>query len=195
MRMRVMLPAAIAVLLLVGVAAEARQQGGSGGQAPPQAGGDTLDLVFEREVFYYPDYQRRNPFRPLTGDESGPRFEELRLVGILYSDEPSQSIAVLGVAGGQRAALRTYRVRVGETLGNSRILEIRREQVVVAVDEFGVVETRILEVQRPDWAAREAEAMQIIPDTAADTIPLPPPGGEGGVSLFDSGESWNGGSR
>ena len=34
------------------------------------------NLVFEREVFNYPRYERRNPFAPLlSGDEAGPRFE------------------------------------------------------------------------------------------------------------------------
>ncbi|RMH17791.1 MAG: hypothetical protein D6701_07140, partial [Gemmatimonadetes bacterium] len=56
---------------------------------------DTTVLVFEREVFEYPEYARRNPFRPLlTTLDGGPRFERLQLMGIIYSDDPAKSVAV-----------------------------------------------------------------------------------------------------
>jgi len=38
----------------------------------------------DRETFYYPGGQRRDPFEPLSaGDELGPRFEDLNLSGIV----------------------------------------------------------------------------------------------------------------
>ena len=40
----------------------------------------------------------------------------------------------------------TYRLRVGETVGNTTIREIQRHLVVVAVEEFGLTETRIIEL-------------------------------------------------
>jgi hypothetical protein len=119
---------------------------------PPQTtqGPDTTTLVFEREVFVYPTYQRRNPFTPLlTGDEAGPRFEELRLIGVLFSSDPAKSVALFGPRVASEGPMQTYRVRRGDTLGNIRVLEIQRSRVVVEVVEFGLTEQRIMELQRP----------------------------------------------
>lgn len=124
---------------------------------------DTGTLVFEREVFVYPSYARRDPFRPLLrGLDSGPRFEEVTLTGILYSPNPSMAIAVLaprrqeGVEAGQRGTgQRAFRLRKGDTLGNFRILEIRPNRVVVEVDEFGLKEQRIMELRRPGQGGLE----------------------------------------
>ena len=121
---------------------------------PPPLPPDTADLVFDREVFFYPQYERRNPFvRLLSGAEGGPRFEEIRLIAVVFSPDPSRSVATFGPrAQGeveQQAARRTYRVRRGEQLGNVRILEIQPTRVVVEVEEFGLTEQRIMELQRP----------------------------------------------
>lgn len=115
-------------------------------------------LVFEREVFAYPEFARRNPFRPLVSDDdSGPRFEELRLLGVVLSPNPDVSVALIGVgtdsftpeaAGGDQ--YQTFRVRRGMVLGNTRILEIQRMRVIVEVEEFGLTEQRELELQRPN---------------------------------------------
>ena len=43
----------------------------------------------------------------------------------------------------------TYRVRRGDRLGNIRILQIQGTRVVVEVEEFGMREQRIMELQRP----------------------------------------------
>jgi hypothetical protein len=124
-------------------------------QPPPPLPPDTADLVFEREVFFYPQYERRNPFRPLLdGAEGGPRFEEIRLIGVIFSPNPDLSVALFGPRAGQgeaeeQAARRTYRARRGEQLGNVRILEIHEARVVVEVEEFGLTEQRIMELQRP----------------------------------------------
>lgn len=123
-------------------------------QGPPQQP-DTTELVFEREVFSYPSFERRNPFRPLVGaGEGGPRFEELRLLGIIHAGNPQLSVALLSAGsaagGGQGALPETYRVRQGQTLGNTRILDIEPSRVIVEVTEFGITEQRVLELQRPD---------------------------------------------
>ena len=54
---------------------------------------DSLTLAFEREVFVYPEYARRNPFKSLLGGDEGPRFESLLLLGILWS--PSLPLLLL----------------------------------------------------------------------------------------------------
>jgi len=125
-------------------------------QQPPPPTQDTVSLVFEREVFAYPTFERRNPFvRVVSGAEGGPRFEELELIGIIFSPDPDLSVAVFGPRGGgqqadqQQQSRRTFRARRGQQLGNVRILEIQRTRVVVEVDEFGLTEQRIMELQRP----------------------------------------------
>jgi len=114
---------------------------------------DSVTLVFEREVFFYPQYQRRDPFAPLiSGDEVGPRFEGLQLLGVIYSTDPEKSVALLGPRAEQAndpAAMRTYRMRRGEHLGNIRILQIQETRIVVEIEEFGMREQRIMQLQRP----------------------------------------------
>lgn len=115
---------------------------------PPRAAGET-ELVFEREVFQYPSFTRRNPFRPLVGAEGGgPRFEQLSLIGIVYSSDPAASVAVLSTGGVQVAPDGTmspvdgdaYYLKVGESIGNTTIVEIRRDAVIVDVEVFDSVE-------------------------------------------------------
>jgi hypothetical protein len=144
---------ALALMALPGPVAEAQGAQQTPPEPPPAQQADTADLVFEREVFVYPRYQRRNPFVGLLGgDQDGPRFEDVRLIGVVFSSDPTTSIAVLGhrdgsVAGDEGG--RVYRLRRGQALGNFRIVEIQRSRVVVVVDDFGMTEQRIMELPRP----------------------------------------------
>lgn len=119
---------------------------------------EATELVFEREIFQYPGVQRRNPFRPLlAAEEGGPRFEQLRLMGILFSEEPGGSVAVVGTsevsisADGSQVNVtpngQAWYLKVGQSIGNTRIVEIRREQVVVEVEEFGLTEQRTMQLE------------------------------------------------
>lgn len=167
-------------LVLAGVVAlagcevppEASAQGATGQPqaAPPATSADTVQLVFEREVFLYPTFQRRNPFSPLTDDTDGPRFEEVELQMVILVEGGAGSVATLAIrgSGGQQAGGRTFRVREGDVLGNMRIRTIRLREIIVDVDEFGQRDTRVLELRR-----QEPEA------TGSDTIPDPPPTGPG----------------
>lgn len=110
-------------------------------------------LVFEREVFSYPTFQRRNPFKPLLANASGgPRFEQMRLEAILFSPTPGSSVATLssgrpqGGNPGSGPVGQSVRLHVGERWGNVRIVEIRRSQVIVEVTEFGLTERRTMEM-------------------------------------------------
>lgn len=137
---------------LVPAAVAAQEQ-----SAPPPQEQDTTELVFQREVFSYPRFERRNPFEALVGaGDGGPRFEELALLGVILSPQPPLSVALVatgvqftegGGVTGQN--IETYRIREGETLGNSRVLEIQRDRVIVEVTEFGLTEQRVLELRRP----------------------------------------------
>lgn len=141
-----------AVLLIAPVALQAQQP-----QQPPEQQPQT-ELVFEREVFTYPSFQRRNPFAPLGGGvEGGPRFEQLRLMGIIHSGGAGESVAILGTSivnisqdGGTVSVTPggdAWYLKVGQSIGNTRIVEIRREQVVVEVEEFGLTEQRIMQLE------------------------------------------------
>jgi hypothetical protein len=122
-------------------------------EPPPRQHSDSVSLVFEREVFFYPQYQRRDPFAALSsGDESGPRFEGLKLLGVIFSSVSQESVALFGPRAEQTevsSAIRTYRVRRGDQLGNIRILQIQETRVVVEIEEFGMREQRIMEMERP----------------------------------------------
>ncbi len=133
----------------IGVAAQEEQ-----GEQEVLPDGSETELVFDREVFAYPSFARRNPFKALvSGDDSGPRFEDIRLLGVIVSSDPRASVALFGVSepGGGRtgAIVRTYRARLGDRLGNTRLLDIERRRVIVEVEEFGLTERRSLEVKRP----------------------------------------------
>lgn len=178
--------AALGMALLLALAsgvqpAEARQ---GGQQEAPQ---DTVRLMLERQVFSYPTFERRNPFRPLTGPDDGPRFEDLRLLGVIFDPDPAGSVALVGLRNGDGA--RTYRLRVGQVLGNTRIMEIRPQQVVVQVEEFGITETRTMELRRTEPRPEDPEDADDPPDDDD-----PPPGDEGENTGNGDGDYANGGS-
>lgn len=107
-------------------------------------------LIYEREVFSYPLSQRRDPFAPPSEERgAGPRFEELSLHGVVFSDQDGGSVALISDASG-----RMYRVRRGDSVGNSRIADIGANRVMFVVDNFGVVRQDILELKgkKPEGA-------------------------------------------
>ncbi len=135
----------------------------AGQDTPAQGLGDSLALAFEREVFAYPEYERRNPFKTLlAADGGGPRFESLLLLGILYSPFAGESIALFGegtrsINPGTADAPETttveltggtYRVREGATLGNLTVRSIERLQVTIELVEFGIIENRTVLLPR-----------------------------------------------
>lgn len=122
-------------------AAQNAQQGRQGQQGTQM---EQTQLVFEREVFEYPSFERRNPFRPLLADEAGPRFESMRLQGIIYTPgERARSMVILAAGGGQGGGI-TRRLREGERWGNVRVLEIRSREVLVEIEEFGLTEQMVM---------------------------------------------------
>lgn len=116
--------------------------------APP----DTLEL--ERPVAppvtgtaSYDAGGRRDPFVPLTAGlspEEGPRFDSLKLTGV-FLGTPGNSLVVL-----EDPANRGHFVRVGQRVGNARLIEVRPRSAVFQVTEFGTVRREVLELERPE---------------------------------------------
>ncbi|MGE0160951.1 MAG: hypothetical protein AB7T31_16230 [Gemmatimonadales bacterium] len=119
--------------------------------AEPPAQPVEVELASFREVFNYPTFARRNPFLPL---EAGGqlRFEQLSLIGVIYSSDPTASVAILSTGGveladdGTVAAVEgdAYNAKVGQRIGNTTIREIQRDRVIVDVEEFGLTERRTM---------------------------------------------------
>lgn len=188
MRMSMAVATGLALILLLPAFSLAEAQ-----QSPPggaDARADTVELIFEREVFEYPTFQRRNPFRPLTGDDAGPRFEEMVLLGVILSSDGIGSVALLGPRGAAAGA-RNWRVREGDVLGNVRVLAIRQRDILVEVDEFGVRESRVLELRRTEPEAQGEEDDPEGVDEPEEDTPAPPPGGggDGGAAPDTTGAS------
>lgn len=154
----------LAVLFPTGLVAQAAPPTQDGQAARPTAPGDTavVELVLRREAFTYPTFTRRNPFLELTSaDETGPRFDQMQLTGILFDGvDSSRSLAVISAGNGtansgpmtaapagtsQRGQVE--RLREGERWGNVRIVSIRSDVVIVDVAEFGIEERREMRLQ------------------------------------------------
>jgi len=136
-----------ALALLVGAPALHAQDAPPAQQPPPDA-----ELVFEREVFDYPSFTRRNPFRPLSGPGGELRYEDLSLIGIMFAPDGTNSVAVLSTGGvtvnedGTTAPVEgdAFYLKVGERIGNATIIEIRRDAVIIDVQEFDAIERRTM---------------------------------------------------
>lgn len=110
--------------------------------APAAAGLNDPRLIFDREVYNYPGRARRDPFMPLTGQNAGPLFSDLRLRVILYSENPSQSVVAVS-----DAANKQYRLRRGDSVGNATVVDIGPTRVVFSVSDFGIRRQEILELK------------------------------------------------
>lgn len=155
MTMRTLLPI-LTLALISGAPALAAQEGGP---PPPPPGTPPTELVFEREVFSYPAFDRRNPFARLSANSAGgPRFSQIALRTIIYSSNPQNSLAIFNSGGNLPSAQgteiqaenlgETRRLRVGEGWGNMRVVEIQRDRVIVSVEEFGIAETHTMMIPR-----------------------------------------------
>ena len=117
-------------------------------ESPPAgAAAPTGVEVYRREVCAYQRGGRPDPFQPLlTAADLGFRVEDLRLTGIVYSPNPSQSVAVVAEAD----SARRYRLKVGQRLGSMTVLRIYPQRVDVRVDEFGSSRMETIQVRRAE---------------------------------------------
>lgn len=134
--------------------------------------------VYRREVFRYPAPGRPDPFLPLlSGDEMGVRAQDLRLLGILYSSSPGQSVATFALPD----TTQRVRLRVGQRLGAVTVVGIHPRRVDLREDEMGVSRVFSLQVPRagrpaPPPAVQQAPAAQPAPpQQAAPAPPAPAP--------------------
>ena len=98
-----------------------------------------------REVFGYQG-SGRDPFVSLlrSGDVR-PLIEDLRVTAINFDPRyPGASVAVLR----DTTVNRRYTVRVGDVLGRMRVIEIRTDEVMVQVEEFGVERQMSIRLRR-----------------------------------------------
>jgi hypothetical protein len=109
-------------------------------------------LTYRREVFDYRRAGRPDPFRSLlNGTDLGVRPEDLTLTGVVYSSDPSRSVAVLT----RRGATRPIRARVGDRIGGIQVVGIRPRSVDILVEEFGVGRRATIELKS---AAKKGES-------------------------------------
>lgn len=106
-------------------------------ESPSPAPGEAsaLPLVFEREVFRYPVAGRRNPFAVPGGERAVlPAHEPVRLLGLVFHDDPRLRMAILARDRLDPETLpssRPLRLRTGEQEGRVRLLEVAAAAVVV----------------------------------------------------------------
>lgn len=108
---------------------------------------DTAESVtYMREVFTYPAGARPNPFEPpQVGGGAGPRFGDMSLAGLIYAPEIGSVAILTDGSTGKR-----HRVRDGDRLGNFRIVEIRREEVVFSVQGATGPRREVLQATRDE---------------------------------------------
>ena len=104
---------------------------------------DSTEL--QREVFSYRGAGRDPFFSLLKSADTHPLVSDVRVAGITYDPAyPARSVAVLR----DTAQKKRYAVRQGDELGRMKVTEIRPDQVVVTLEEFGVERQVVLPMKR-----------------------------------------------
>jgi hypothetical protein len=151
-------PAAAAVPAPVpsGTPAEATQAPATTAAAPasaPQepASADTVkkanDMEMVRETFAYSGASR-DPFNSLLNmAKNGPELADLQLVGIYQNlRAPDASLAVFREKdGGKR-----HKLRAGDQVGRSRLIQIRERDVVFMIEDFGFERQETLSLRKQE---------------------------------------------
>jgi hypothetical protein len=103
-------------------------------------------IVYNREVYNYQG-AARDPFASLLTDASAQTsINDLRLVSVLYDPRGGRSIAV--IRDKNRAS--PHRLRVGQSIGRLRVIQIRPYEVVFQLEEFGFERQEVLTLTRPE---------------------------------------------
>lgn len=111
--------------------------------APTQ---DSTKVTFEREVFTYDSGERRDPFAsPFETGEIRPLIADLHVVGIIFDASGRNSVAVMRDVSTQIQ----YRVKVGQMLGRAKVSQIRPQEVVMTIEEYGFRRQELLKLSLP----------------------------------------------
>jgi hypothetical protein len=105
------------------------------------------EMEMSRETFAYSG-STRDPFNSLLNmAKSGPEVADLQLVGIYQNlRSPRASIAVFREKdGGKR-----HKLRAGDQLGRSRLLQIRERDVVFMIEDFGFERQETLSLRKQE---------------------------------------------
>ena len=116
-------------------------------------------LTLGRDIFTYVAAGRRDPFHPapVPTPSEGSLSVEAEVLGIISHRDPLLSVAVVRVvrarageggqpdASGAGGAGGTYWLRIGDRIGNTRVLEIHEHHIVVEVEGPAGIERRLLE--------------------------------------------------
>jgi hypothetical protein len=105
------------------------------------------ELEMSRETFAYSG-STRDPFNSLLNmAKNGPEVADLQLVGIYQNlRSPSASVAVFREKdGGKR-----HKLRAGDQLGRSRLVQIRERDVVFMIEDFGFERQETLSLRKQE---------------------------------------------
>jgi hypothetical protein len=112
-------------------------------QNPLQA---DLGMTSSRKLITYQPETRRDPFVPLTeredmqfGEVPLPRFENLKLVGIIRDTGGNQALLEDEIGFG-------YILRSGDRIKNGYVLSVEENKAVFQVEEYGGYKTMTLEL-------------------------------------------------
>jgi hypothetical protein len=112
----------------------------------PKTEGSELELVPQREIIYYHDEGRRDPFAPLTerittdfGKIPLPSFESLKLVGILMDEEGNRALLEDEKGYG-------YILKNGDKIKNGYVISVEDNKIIFQIQEYGWSKTMALEL-------------------------------------------------
>ncbi len=99
----------------------------------PSPAPDSNKITFEREVFTYVP-RETDPFAsPIESGAIRPLVADLKLVGIIFDPAGRNSVAVMRDISTQQQ----YRAKPGQMLGRARVSQIRAQEVVLTIEEYG----------------------------------------------------------
>lgn len=118
-------------------------------KAPASTASQALDsnkITFDREVFTYVP-REIDPFSsPIESGAIRPLVADLKVVGIIFDPAGRNSVVVMRDVSTQQQ----YRAKPGQMLGRARVSQIRPQEVVLTIEEYGFSrqETLKLNVQQ-----------------------------------------------
>ncbi|MBM3907432.1 MAG: hypothetical protein FJ363_05030 [Gemmatimonadetes bacterium] len=112
------------------------------GAAPAPAAKDSSKITFAREVFTYVA-REIDPFAsPIETGAIRPLVADLKLVGVIYDPAGRNSVAVMRDVSTNDQ----HRAKVGQMLGRAKVSQIKPQEVVLTIDEYGFSRQEVLKL-------------------------------------------------